>query len=127
MQDVTLTLPMLPDMELTASKTACAMGEHIRMSQDKIDEIQMAVVEAYRYGWDLLDPDDPDDPGWVIPWLTELNASTQTFSQGIHGFTVQVRDDQGRLTRGSFLLDVQDQVSVERIRLGGFKSGFVGR
>ena len=46
MQDVTLTLPMLPDMELTASKTASAMGEHIRMSRDKIDEIQMAVVEA---------------------------------------------------------------------------------
>lgn len=46
MQDVTLTLPMLPDMELTASKTACAMGEHIRMSRDKIDEVQMAVVEA---------------------------------------------------------------------------------
>lgn len=46
MQDVTLTLPMLPDMELTASKTACAMGEHIQLSQDKIDEIQMAVVEA---------------------------------------------------------------------------------
>jgi anti-sigma regulatory factor (Ser/Thr protein kinase) len=46
MQDVTLTLPMLPDMELTASKTACAMGEHIQMSQDKIDEVQMAVVEA---------------------------------------------------------------------------------
>ena len=37
---------MLPDMELTASKTACAMSEHIRMSPDKIDEIQMAVVEA---------------------------------------------------------------------------------
>lgn len=46
MQDVTLTLPMLPDMELTASKTAGAMGEHIRMSPDKIDEVQMAVVEA---------------------------------------------------------------------------------
>lgn len=46
MQEVTLTLPMLPDMELTASRTAGAMGEHIRMSPDKIDEIQMAVVEA---------------------------------------------------------------------------------
>ena len=46
MQHVTLTLPMLPDMELTASKTACAMGEHIGMSQDKIEEVQMAVVEA---------------------------------------------------------------------------------
>jgi len=46
MRDVTLTLPMLPDMELTASKTAGAMGEHIRMSPDKIDEVQMAVIEA---------------------------------------------------------------------------------
>lgn len=46
MQDVMLTLPTLPDMELTASKTACAMGEHIRMSRDKIEEVQMAVVEA---------------------------------------------------------------------------------
>ena len=46
MQQVTLTLPMIPDMELTASKTAGAMGEHIGMSRDKIDEVQMAVVEA---------------------------------------------------------------------------------
>ncbi len=46
MQDVTLTLPMLPDMELTASRTAGAMGERIRMSADKIDEVQAAVVEA---------------------------------------------------------------------------------
>jgi len=46
MQDVTLTLPMLPDMELTASKTAGAMGERIRMNPDKIEEVQAAVVEA---------------------------------------------------------------------------------
>ena len=46
MQQVTLTLPMLPDMELTASKTACALSEHIGLSPDKIDEVQMAVVEA---------------------------------------------------------------------------------
>jgi serine/threonine-protein kinase RsbW len=46
MQEITLTLPMLPDMELTASKMACAVGEHIRMSADKIDEMRMAVVEA---------------------------------------------------------------------------------
>lgn len=46
MQEITLTLPMLPDMELTASKTARAIGEHIRMSPDKIDEVRMAVVEA---------------------------------------------------------------------------------
>ncbi len=46
MQEITLTLPMLQDMELTASKTAAAMGEHIRMSPDKIDEVCLALVEA---------------------------------------------------------------------------------
>jgi serine/threonine-protein kinase RsbW len=46
MPQVKLTLPMIPDMELTASKTACAMCEQIGLSADKIDEVQMAVVEA---------------------------------------------------------------------------------
>ena len=46
MQQVRLTLPMIPNMELTASKTACALGEQIGLSADKIDEVQMAVVEA---------------------------------------------------------------------------------
>ena len=46
MQEVTLTLPMAPNMELTASQTAGAVSEHIRMSPDKIDEVRMAVVEA---------------------------------------------------------------------------------
>ncbi len=46
MQQVRLTLPMIPNMELTASKTACAMGEQIGLSADKIDEVQMAIVEA---------------------------------------------------------------------------------
>ena len=46
LREVTLTLPMLPDMEIAASKTATAMAEFMEMSSDKIDEIRMAVVEA---------------------------------------------------------------------------------
>lgn len=46
MQEITLTLPMLQDMELTASKMVCLVGERIQMSPDKIDEVRMAVVEA---------------------------------------------------------------------------------
>ena len=46
LREVTLTLPMLPDMEIAASKTATAMAEFMHMSSDKIDEIRMAVVEA---------------------------------------------------------------------------------
>lgn len=46
MREVTLTLPMVPDMEIAASKTATAMAEFMRMSPDRIDEVRMAVVEA---------------------------------------------------------------------------------
>lgn len=45
-REVTLTLPMLPDMEIAASKTATALAEFMEMSSDKIDEVRMAVVEA---------------------------------------------------------------------------------
>ena len=46
LREVTLTLPMLPDMEIAASKTATALAEFMDMSSDKIDEVRMAVVEA---------------------------------------------------------------------------------
>ena len=46
LREVTLTLPMLPDMEIAASKTATAMAEFMQLSSDGIDEVRMAVVEA---------------------------------------------------------------------------------
>lgn len=46
LREVKLVLPMAPDMELAASKTATALAELLRMSADKIDEVRMAVVEA---------------------------------------------------------------------------------
>ena len=46
LREVTLTLPMLPDMEIAASKTATALAEFMNMSPDQIDEVRMAVVEA---------------------------------------------------------------------------------
>jgi serine/threonine-protein kinase RsbW len=46
LKEVTLALPMVPEMEIEASKTATAIAESIRMSPDRIDEVRMAVVEA---------------------------------------------------------------------------------
>lgn len=46
LREVKLTLPIAPDMEIAASKTATALAEFMRMSADKIDEVRMAVVEA---------------------------------------------------------------------------------
>ncbi|HEX5757617.1 MAG TPA: ATP-binding protein [Thermoanaerobaculia bacterium] len=46
LREVTLTLPMAPDMEVAASKTATAIAEYMKMSPDRIDEVRMAVIEA---------------------------------------------------------------------------------
>jgi len=45
-REISLTLPMGPEMEIAASRAATAVAESMRMSADKIDEVRMAVVEA---------------------------------------------------------------------------------
>lgn len=46
MREISLTLPMGPEMEIAASRAATAVAESMHMSADKIDEVRMAVVEA---------------------------------------------------------------------------------
>lgn len=58
LREVTLTLPMLPDMEIAASKTATALAEFMDMSSDKIDEVRMAVVEACINSFEHSQADD---------------------------------------------------------------------
>jgi len=46
LREVTLTIPMVADMEIAATKTATSMAASMKMGPDKIDEVRMAVVEA---------------------------------------------------------------------------------
>jgi serine/threonine-protein kinase RsbW len=46
MKKVKLALPMEPDAEIEATKTAMVIAESMRMSPDRIDEVAAAVVEA---------------------------------------------------------------------------------
>lgn len=46
LREVTLTLPMLPDMEVAASRTVTALAEFMEMTPDRVDEVRMAVLEA---------------------------------------------------------------------------------
>ena len=43
---VELTLPIIPDMELAAIKTAEVIAKHMDLSEEKSDEISMALIEA---------------------------------------------------------------------------------
>ena len=44
--DVDLSLPILPDMELTAVTVAESLGVFIGLDKDKIDEVKLALIEA---------------------------------------------------------------------------------
>jgi len=44
--DVDLSIPMLPDMELTAITVAESLGVFIGLDTNKIDEVKMALIEA---------------------------------------------------------------------------------
>lgn len=44
--EVELTIPMLPDMEITATQTACSIAEYLKFDPDRIDEVKMALIEA---------------------------------------------------------------------------------
>ena len=43
---VELKLPVLPDMELSATKTAETVAKHMELSEEKSAEISMALIEA---------------------------------------------------------------------------------
>jgi hypothetical protein len=67
------------------------------------------IITAYRYGWDLVDLEDPDDPGWaVVAGNTPQHrrADSRTISAGTHTFTVQVWDDVEQVTRFVWTLNV---------------------
>ena len=43
---VELTIPIIHDMELAATKTAEVVAKHMGLSEEKSDEISMALIEA---------------------------------------------------------------------------------
>ncbi len=45
-KEINLTIPMIPDMEIAASKTAEAVAEVMRLDEDKTAEVLMALIEA---------------------------------------------------------------------------------
>ena len=44
--EVSLTIPVAPEMEIVATAQAAALGEYLAMTRDKIDEVKLALVEA---------------------------------------------------------------------------------
>ena len=44
--EVELKLPVIPDIELSATKTAEVISKHMSLSEEKTGEISMAIIES---------------------------------------------------------------------------------
>jgi len=45
-KEIELTIPVMPDMEITATHTATSVAEYMKFDPDRIDEVKMALIEA---------------------------------------------------------------------------------
>jgi len=66
-------------------------------------------IVSYRYGWDIVDFNNPQDPGWAIApgnTLAHRRAPARSFGSGVHTLVVEATDDSGQLTRARFNLNV---------------------
>ena len=65
-------------------------------------------IASYRWGWDVLDADDPDDPGWALPaGLDDEHRTTgpvPAFAGGVHTLTIRVLDTNDAVTQIIYLL-----------------------
>lgn len=66
-------------------------------------------IASYRWGWDVLDIDDPDDPGWALPpGLSDAHrrAGPIPFQSGIHTLVIKVLDNYDQLTLRTFIITI---------------------
>ncbi|MBK7671388.1 MAG: hypothetical protein IPJ24_08340 [bacterium] len=57
-------------------------------------------IVSMQHGWDLIDVNDPNDPGWAVPpGLSEQNrrATERSFNEGLHTFTLRIIDDSNQI------------------------------
>lgn len=62
---------------------------------------------TYRYGWNVADPDDPHDPGWVGPPAANhkmQQTAPRNVTQGAERLTIERWDGDRMLTRAVFEL-----------------------
>lgn len=82
----------------SSRQTDIASGQPLNFWLEASAQEYNGTIDSIRYGWDLNDIDDPDDPGWAIP-PTNYDGAVQVpervFSSGQHILTCRVIDSYG--------------------------------
>lgn len=81
-------------------------------------------AEAYRFGWDIIDPDDPYDPGWATPgFMADLTAAEpRSFFSGTHNLHVVAVDDAGRVTSARIVIGIRPPAVDESLTWGALQA-----
>ena len=92
-----------------------AGGQPLNFSWIASAEAYGGEIVSYRHGWDLIDPEDPNDPGWAVPpGLAPENmfADERIFMDGIHTFILRVEDSAHQVRLITWGLQVVPFVSM---------------
>jgi hypothetical protein len=107
--DVTICEPFLGCPNASEIYNEIAGGQPLNFSWIADAGAYGGTIVSYRHGWDLVDPDDSNDPGWAVPPGLEpenLFAQERSFSEGLHNFHLRVVDDSGQVRNISWSLSV---------------------
>jgi hypothetical protein len=92
-----------------------AAGQPLRLSWSADASRYGGDIVAYRWAWDLLNPED--DTEWDQNWALSARATpTRTFNAGTHRFSLQVRDNAETIITATLELTVH-QVTRNRALL----------
>lgn len=116
---VSLTIPMLPNMELTASRTAAAVADFMELPGDKLQEVEAALVEACI---NAFEHSQSKDRRLDIDFTTSEDRLTIMITDRGHGFDmagaleeIRARRARGEQRRGwglSLMGEFMDEMDV---------------
>jgi hypothetical protein len=103
-------------------------GADVQYCWSAVPGTSASSVASYRYGWNILDPDDPNDSGWAVGETTfdgsEICSPIQVFMTGAPSFTAEITDEAGVSTRVVVQIEVNQAVSGSIKSWGAVKAGY---
>ena len=117
-QQVDLSIPMIPEMELTATTVADSVGAFMGLDIDKIEEVKIAVIEACI---NAFEHSQSDERRIDLTFQIEEKGITITINDGGSGFDIDeakrkiAEKREKGLKRGwglTLIEELMDEVSI---------------
>ena len=122
--NVDLTIPMLPDMELTATTVAESLGVFMGLGVDKIEEVKIALIEGCI---NAFEHSKSDDGRIDISFQINERGLTVAINDGGQGFDLEeartrIRDKREKgLPRGwglTLIEELMDELEIDSTEKG---------